>query len=155
MRPHPYLRAYMAGIVVPTIALLVIMGVFATFRFYIFPIDAGDAPAPLLGEALSLEQLGRAIIFPMAVVPNLWGLWNMLHLALRGRVAVPLGIHGALLPIVLVPLGLALAHAFGIFGIDLLYVVPFAATAMAAFSVGAESSKKLSQSQPDERTPSS
>ncbi len=29
MRPHPYLRAYMAGIVVPTLFLLIVMAVFA------------------------------------------------------------------------------------------------------------------------------
>ena len=34
MRPHLYLRAYMAGIVVPTLLLLVSMTVFAFFRFY-------------------------------------------------------------------------------------------------------------------------
>ena len=29
MRPHPFLRAYMAGIMVPTLFLLVVMSVFA------------------------------------------------------------------------------------------------------------------------------
>jgi hypothetical protein len=133
MRPHPYLRAYMAGIVVPTIALIAITVVFTIFRFYIVPIDAADAPTPLLGEALALERIGRAIIFPMAVVPNLWGLWNVLHLALKGRVTLALGVHGALLPIVLVPLGLALAREFGVFGIEMRYVLPFAATAMGVY----------------------
>jgi hypothetical protein len=133
MRPHPYLRAYMAGIVVPTVVLLGLVAVFATFRFYVFPLDARDAPAPLLGEALALERLGRAIIFPMAVVPNLWGLWNMLHLGLKGRASLPLGVHGALLPLLLVPLGIALAHAVGFFNLEARYVVPFAATAMAVY----------------------
>jgi hypothetical protein len=133
MRPHPYLRAYMAGIVVPTLVLLAAVAVFATYRISIVPLDPREAPTPLLGEALALERLGRAIIFPMAVVPNLWGLWNMLHLALKGRASLPLGVHGALLPLVLVPLGLVLAHAVGFFDIDAGYLLPFAATAMAVY----------------------
>ena len=34
MRPHPYLRAYMAGVTVPTVALLAAMAIYAYFRFY-------------------------------------------------------------------------------------------------------------------------
>jgi hypothetical protein len=34
MRPRPYLRAYMAGIVVPTLFLLVVMSVDAYHRYY-------------------------------------------------------------------------------------------------------------------------
>ena len=34
MRPHPYLRAYMAGIVVPTLFLLVTMTFDAFHRYY-------------------------------------------------------------------------------------------------------------------------
>ena len=34
MRTHPYLRAYMAGVAVPTLMLLVMMTVFATLRFW-------------------------------------------------------------------------------------------------------------------------
>ena len=67
MRPHPYLRAYMAGIVVPTAFLLVIMIVFAYFRFYF------EVPSQFV-VGLPGRPLERAIVFPMAVVPNLWGL---------------------------------------------------------------------------------
>lgn len=98
MRPHPYLRAYMAGIVVPTLFLLVIMTVFAYHRYY-FEVP-NQFVIPLPGRPLD-----RAIIFPMAVVPNVWGLWNILYLALRHRVRIPLGLHGALLPLVLMPEG--------------------------------------------------
>ena len=35
------------------------------------------------------RPLERALIFPMAVVPNVWGLWNVLYLALRHRVRMP------------------------------------------------------------------
>jgi hypothetical protein len=131
MRPHPYLRAYMAGIAVPTALLLVMVTVFAIFRFYLLPVEQSQAPT--LGSALLLESLGRAIIFPMAVVPNLWGIWNMSYLAVRQRIALPLGLYGALLPIVIVPFGIALAHAFGIFTLEARWVVPFAATAMIAY----------------------
>jgi hypothetical protein len=39
---------------------------------------------------LPAHPLDRAFLFPMAVVPNAWGLWNMLHLALRSRLRLPL-----------------------------------------------------------------
>ena len=42
----------------------------------------------------------------MAVVPNLWGLWNILFVASRQRTHLPIGLHGALLPLVLGPLGI-------------------------------------------------
>ena len=79
MNQHTYLRAYMAGITVPTIFLLVVATVFCIAR-YVY-----DIPVPV----------ERVIVFPMAVVPNLWGLWNMLYLALHSRVNMSIGLHGA------------------------------------------------------------
>lgn len=97
MNKHPYLRAYMAGIAVPTPLFLVGMTVYTVFRLtYHFSVPAE-----------------RFIVFPMAVVPNAWGLWNVLFFAWRRRVPLSLGLHGALLPILLGPLGLvtsALLH---------------------------------------------
>lgn len=90
MNKHPYLRAYMAGIAVPTFVLLFVMTAYTVFR-YVYNI-----PVPV----------ERFIVFPMAVVPNLWGLWNVLFIAWRHRVPLSLGLHGALLPILLGPLGL-------------------------------------------------
>ena len=87
---HPYLRAYMAGIVVPTFVLLFVATAFTVFR-YVY-----NVPVPV----------ERVIIFPMAVVPNAWGLWNILFVALRSRLQLSLGLHGALLPILLAPLGI-------------------------------------------------
>jgi hypothetical protein len=45
----------------------------------------------------------------MAVVPNAWGLWNVLFVALRSRLQLSIGLHGALLPILLAPLGIVVA----------------------------------------------
>ena len=95
MNKHTYLRAYMAGIVTPTIFFLVVATVFYMWR-YVY-----DVPVPI----------ERVLIFPMAVVPNLWGLWNILFIASHERTHLSIGVHGALLPFVLGPLGILLTHA--------------------------------------------
>ncbi len=117
MRPHLYLRAYMAGIVVPTVLLLVSMTVFAFFRFHF------EVPSQFV-LAMPAWPLARAIVFPMAIVPNAWGVWNMLYLALRSRSRLSLGLHGALLPLLLIPGGVALARVFDVFGIQMQYALP-------------------------------
>ena len=96
MKEHKYLRAYMAGIVVPTIVLLLGVTTFCIAR-YVY-----DFSVPL----------ERLMIFPMAVVPNLWGLWNVFFVAMRPRWQHSIGIHGALLPFLLAPLGILLTHYF-------------------------------------------
>src|SRR5438309_2227312 len=93
MSQHIDLRAYIAGIVMPTIFLLVVATVFTIAR-YIY-----NVPVPV----------ERVIVFPMAVVPNAWGLWNVLFVALRSRLQHSIGLHGALLPILLAPLGIVVA----------------------------------------------
>jgi hypothetical protein len=99
MTSHPYLRAYLAGIAVPNVFLVVGLTAFLTAQ------RAGVLPA----------ALERVLVFPMAAVPNLWGLWNMLYVALLRRgVRWPIGLHGALLPFLLLPAGIALAHALKI-----------------------------------------
>ena len=97
MNTHPYLRAYMAGIVVPTLFLMIVLTAFIIAR-YVFQI-----PVPI----------ERVIVFPMALVPNIFGAWNMLYLGLRPHRHLPIGFHGALLPFVLAPLGGLLASALG------------------------------------------
>jgi hypothetical protein len=94
MHQHKYLRAYMAGVVVPTIVLLIGVTAFCIAR-YVY-----NFPAPL----------ERVMIFPMAVVPNLWGLWNMLFVASHSRTHLSIGLHGALLPLLLGPLGILLTR---------------------------------------------
>jgi len=127
MRPHPYVRAYMAGIVVPTVVLLVaVVPLYVYFQFYF------EVPSQFV-VGLPGRPLERAIVFPMAVVPNAWGLWNMLHLALRSRVRLPLALHGALLPLVLMPLGVLVARQFDFFGLQWQFVLPMVPIGMAAY----------------------
>ena len=126
MRPHPYLRAYMAGIVVPTAFLLVIMSVFASHRYYFEVSSQFVIPLPA-------RPLERALIFPMAVVPNLWGAWNMLRLALRQHMPMSLGAYGSLLPIFLMPAGVLLARTLDVFTIQWRYALPMLPIGMAVY----------------------
>jgi hypothetical protein len=96
MSNHPYLRAYMAGISVPTPLLLIPLTAFFMARFVY------NIPVPV----------ERVIIFPMAIIPNLFGVWNMLHLASRARTRLPLGIHGAILPFIIAPAGFLLGFIY-------------------------------------------
>ena len=126
MRPHPYVRAYMAGIVVPTLFLLVILTVLSFNRYYFEVSSQFVIPLPS-------APLERALVFPMAVVPNLWGLWNMLHVALRSRVRLALGLHGALLPLVLMPGGVVLARTLDVFIIQWRFALPMVPIGMAVY----------------------
>jgi DMSO/TMAO reductase YedYZ heme-binding membrane subunit len=98
MKTHPLLRAYMAGIVFPTVVLLFGVTAFTIAR-YVYHV-----PIPI----------ERAIMFPLTVVPNLWGVWNMLYLAIGGERRWSIGVHGAVLPLILIPLGVLLARLFAI-----------------------------------------
>jgi hypothetical protein len=98
MNKHTYLRAYLAGIAVPTMLMLIVMIFFIVARFvYNVPV-----------------VIERLLVFPMAVVPNLWGVWNTLYVWLDSRHRLPLGIHGAALILLLAPVGLTLARALDI-----------------------------------------
>ena len=92
MNQHRYLRAYMAGITFPTLFLLVAMTAFTIAR-YVY-----NVPLPI----------ERVIVFPLAVVPNLWGVWNIFWIASGRR--IPIGIFGAFMPFLLVPGGLLITH---------------------------------------------
>ncbi len=56
----------------------------------------------------------RGLVFPMALVPAVWGLWNMLWLASHERTHLAIGVHGAVLPFLLLPIGATFAHCYGI-----------------------------------------
>ena len=97
MTTRPYLRAYMAGVTFPSVLLLFGFAVFCVIRLAYnpeFPIE-------------------RVLVFPLALVPAIWGAWNMVYLAMHKRRYIPLGCHGALVPVLLVPVALWTARAFG------------------------------------------
>lgn len=98
MNTHPYLRAYLAGIFVPTLVLPLLLTVFIVVRIVL------KVPVPI-------EQ---AMIFPMAVVPSLFGLWNMLWLGSHESTHLPIGLHGAVLPLLMAPAGAVVATSLGV-----------------------------------------
>ena len=109
MNTHPYLRAYLAGVFVPTLILPLMLAGFITVRL-------------VLALPIPIE---RFVVFPMALVPTLWGLWNMLWLGSYPRTHLAVGLHGAALPILLMPLGAIAASCLGILAIGMHGVVWF------------------------------
>ncbi len=111
MNKHPYLRAYLAGIAVPTVFLLVPVTVYTIGRFVYHD------PTPI----------ERVIIFPMAVVPNAWGVWNVLYRIFFAQRHVSLGLFGGALPLLLIPCGYVIAHLLR-FAIprEVFHLAPFA-----------------------------
>lgn len=89
MNTHPYLRAFLAGILVPTLVLPVLLVVLIVLR---------------VGMQISFP-IERGLVFPMALVPGLWGLWNMLWEWSHERTHLPVGVHGAFLPLLMLPAG--------------------------------------------------
>ena len=94
MKNHIYLRAYMAGVTVPTVLVVIVLACFLVLRF---------------GYNVQIP-IERGLVFPLAIVPGLWGLWNMLYLVVRRHWRIPLGVYGALVPLFVGPL--ALCNAF-------------------------------------------
>jgi hypothetical protein len=98
MNTHPYLRAFLAGILVPTLVLPILLAAFIVLRLWMkisFPIE-------------------RGLVFPMALVPGLWGVWSMLWQASRETTHLPLGAHGACLPLLMMPVGALIATDVGV-----------------------------------------
>ncbi|MFZ0743416.1 MAG: hypothetical protein WAM85_03375 [Terracidiphilus sp.] len=98
MNTHPYLRAFLAGAFVPTLILPLMLAGFVVVRLGLqlpFPIE-------------------RGLVFPMALVPSLWALWNMLWIGSHARTHLPVGLHGAVLPLLLMPAGALIATWLGI-----------------------------------------
>lgn len=97
MKNHIYLRAYMAGVTVPTVLVVFMLACFVVLRFgYNLPIP-----------------IERGLVFPLAIVPGLWGLWNMLYIVVRRHWRIPLGVYGALVPLMIGPLALCNALLLG------------------------------------------
>jgi len=94
MNTHPYIRAFLSGVFVPTLILPLLLAFFITTRLVL------EWPVPI----------ERGLVFPMALVPALWGLWSMLWLWSHPQTHLPLGVHGAMLPFLLLPGGAAVAR---------------------------------------------
>jgi hypothetical protein len=116
----------MAGIVVPSLFLLIAAAIDVYQKYYFEVSNQFVIP-------LASRPLDRALLLPMAVVPNAWGLWNMLYLGIRERVPWSLGVHGALLVIVLIPGGIALARVFETFAIQWQFALPMFPIGMAVY----------------------
>jgi hypothetical protein len=109
MNTYPYLRAFMAGILVPTLVLPLLLIAFIVLRFGMqitFPIE-------------------RGLVFPMALVPWLWGVWSMLWQWSRERTHLPLGVHGAFLPLLMMPAGALIATHVGVLALASTSVIWF------------------------------
>ena len=116
MNRHPYVRAYMAGVLLPNWFLLVVL----------VGLTVYGIPSPF----------ERVIMFPLIVVPNLWGAWNTLYIAMALKRRLPLGVWGALLPLILFPLGLLLQRFLGLELFawrDVLQVAPLLPVAMGVY----------------------
>lgn len=98
MTTHPYLRAFVSGAFVPTLLLPLMLAAFIVVR---------------LGMGLPFP-IERGLVFPLALVPCLWALWNMLWLGSHARTHLVLGVHGMLLPLLLLPGGATVAGCLGI-----------------------------------------
>ncbi len=98
MNTHPYIRAFLAGVFVPTLILPLLLAFFILTRLVL------QWPVPI----------ERGLVFPLALVPAVWGAWSMLWLWSHAQTHLPLGIHGALLPFLLLPCGATIARHLGI-----------------------------------------
>lgn len=98
MRWHYYLKAYLAGIALPTAFLLVFLAGF-TVAWHEWPVPV---------------RVERFVVFPLAVLPNLWGIWNVLRARIRRSYAVSTGAFGAVLPFVGAPIGFFVSRAVGV-----------------------------------------
>src|SRR6266487_3605783 len=94
-RAHRYIRAFLAGIALPTI----VVGVVGLIVAIVF--DRLDPP------------LQRTILVPIAANPVIWGLWNVLWVAAGSR-RLPLAWHGTGLSLLLVGIGVLAAPALDI-----------------------------------------
>lgn len=93
---HPYLRAYMSGIALPTMVVPLVL--------------VGLSLKGSTGHEFHIEDV---LIFPLGLVPNAWGLWNMLYVWLRRRRDIAVGVYGASLVVLLAPAALGLQLVLG------------------------------------------
>lgn len=101
MNTHPYLRAYMAGVTAPSVGVLIALCIFILTRL-VFHV-----PIPI----------ERVIMFPMGVIPSAFGIWNIVYVSSRPHSSWPIGLHGALLPMMLAVIGTFFAVLSGFMAI--------------------------------------
>ena len=98
MNTHPYLRAFLAGVFVPTVILPGMLVLFLIVHYVVepgFPVE-------------------RGLVFPLSLIPAAWGLWNVLWKWSTPTTHLSLGAHGAILPLLLLPAGTMIATTLGI-----------------------------------------
>jgi hypothetical protein len=91
MRSHRYVRAFLAGIALPTLV-----------------VCAAELVAILFFDRME-PRIQRALLLPVATNPVAWGLWNVAWVACGRRWRVQIGWHGAILAALLIGVGVFLA----------------------------------------------
>ena len=94
--PNPFLRAYLAGVALPSLFVCAVAVVVA-LNFSAIP-----------------GSIERAMLFPMAINPFMWGAWNALYVGVRRRWHIPISWFGALLAVLLIPSGVVLAQTLAL-----------------------------------------
>jgi hypothetical protein len=96
---HRYIRAYLAGIALPTLVVcaagLLIVGFFDRFDI----------------------SVQRALILPLATNPLIWGVWNVAWVALSPQRRALIGWYGVLLAVLLIGVGLLVARRLDVSGL--------------------------------------
>src|SRR5215210_4709035 len=95
---YPSLRAFMAGITLPTMVIPLVIVLVSMDHSTVRPFHLEDV-----------------VFFPVGLVPTAWGLWNMLYMRLRRRGNIPIGLFGMALLLPLVPVAYAIQLALGKF----------------------------------------
>ena len=93
---HPFIRAYMAGIALPTMVVPLVVATLAMAH-------AGGRG----------EDLERVLIFPVGLAPNAWGLWNIFYVWIRRHREIPIGPFGIVLVVIIAPAAFALQVTLG------------------------------------------
>ena len=91
MRSYRYVRAYLAGIALPTLVVCAAGSITVVFFDRLEP------------------AIQRALFLPIAAIPVLWGIWNVVWVALGPRRRLQIGWHGAILAALLIGVGVLLA----------------------------------------------
>jgi hypothetical protein len=100
------------------------------------------APTAFLLILVCIEQLTHSIPrqeesflwFPLAVVPNAFGVWNILYVLLRPHWHHPIGLHGVALLFFIAPIGLAFASMQGVVRFEAKALVEFGGTIRLPYS---------------------